>query len=253
MKEIDLSKLKEPFNPNDIEWRVQQSGIKNGKVWAMVLAYITNRAVQDRLDEVCGAENWQDEFQIHENGVICKLSIKINGEWIPKSDGAHYTDIESFKGGISDAEKRAAVKFGIGRYLYNLPVGFADITESGRYRGKAKDKKTNKEEWFKWNPPELPDWALPEASIVKPKKEKEDSKVIADKVSQIIDTVEKEKKIIGEDAAKWYTEENIISHAKKDVAKNKTSMLAALKTMHERAVKHIEETKTAQSAQGEIF
>lgn len=161
MKEIDLTKLALPFHPDDIEWRIQQSGVKNGNPWAMVLAYITNRAVQERLDYVCGQENWKDEFQIHENGVICKLSIRVNGEWITKSDGAHYTDIESFKGGISDAEKRAAVKFGLGRYLYKLPVGFANIHESGRYRGKAKDKRQDKELYFKWDPPGLPSWALP--------------------------------------------------------------------------------------------
>jgi len=55
---IDLSKLKNVFPPEDIEWRVQSSGEKNGKPWALVLAYITNRAIMDRFDEVCGPGNW---------------------------------------------------------------------------------------------------------------------------------------------------------------------------------------------------
>ena len=54
---MDLSKLKEPFSENDIEWRVQQSGETNGRIWAKVLAYVTARAIENRLDEVCGPEN----------------------------------------------------------------------------------------------------------------------------------------------------------------------------------------------------
>ena len=39
--------LNEPFPVEDIEWRIQQSGDKNGKPWAMVLAYVTNRAIME--------------------------------------------------------------------------------------------------------------------------------------------------------------------------------------------------------------
>ena len=46
------------------------------------------------------------------------LELK-DGEWITKSDGADDSNIEGAKGGISDALKRAAVLFGIGRYLYH--------------------------------------------------------------------------------------------------------------------------------------
>ena len=43
---MDLNKFDEPFSPEDIEWRIQQSGkTRDGKVWAMVLAYVTNRAI----------------------------------------------------------------------------------------------------------------------------------------------------------------------------------------------------------------
>lgn len=39
---MDLNKFDEPFSPEDIEWRIQQSGkTRDGKVWAMVLAYTT--------------------------------------------------------------------------------------------------------------------------------------------------------------------------------------------------------------------
>jgi len=39
--------------------------------------------------------------------------------WVTKSDGADDSSIESAKGGISDSLKRAAVQYGIGRYLYH--------------------------------------------------------------------------------------------------------------------------------------
>ena len=51
--------------------------------------------------------------------MICKLSVRISGEWVTKCDGADDTNIEGAKGGISDAFKRAAVKFGIFRYAYH--------------------------------------------------------------------------------------------------------------------------------------
>ena len=85
------------------------------------LAYIDARSVMKRLDDVMGIDGWQDSYKSIENRTICELSLKINGVWITKSDGAGDTKIEGAKGGISDSFKRAAVKFGIGRYLYYLP------------------------------------------------------------------------------------------------------------------------------------
>jgi hypothetical protein len=153
---IDLKKLKEPFNESDIEWRVQNCGEKKGKIWALVLAYITNRAIMDRLDNVVGAFNWKNEFVKAPNGgLICRLSIKnSNGEWVTKEDGADNTDIEEVKGGLSSAMKRAAVHWGIGRYLYKLENNFAIISDNGKYTAKTKNG-----QYFKWDPPQLPVWA----------------------------------------------------------------------------------------------
>lgn len=160
MKEIDFSKLKEPFDARDIEWRLQSAGETNGKVWGKVLAYVTNRAIQTRLDEVCGPENWRNEFIAGPNGgILCGISIKCNGEWITKWDGAENTQIEAVKGGLSDSMKRSAVQWSIGRYLYNLEEGWAVVSEKGAYSGKTKEGK-----WFKWDPPALPSWALPKGS-----------------------------------------------------------------------------------------
>ena len=152
--------LKRPFDSKDIEWRVQQSGEKNGKIWAMVLAYVTNRAIMDRLDEVFGVGGWKNEFlpTPSMDGVMCGISAKIDGEWITKYDGAENTQVEAVKGGLSSAMKRTGVQFGIGRYLYHLESNFAQIVDNAP---NAKSAKTKSGTWFKWLPPELPPFALP--------------------------------------------------------------------------------------------
>lgn len=161
-----LEALKRPFEAHEIEWRVQQSGVKNGKPWAMVLAYVTNRAIMDRLDEVFGLTGWKNEFAPTPaiDGVMCGISIKHEGEWITKYDGAENTQIEAVKGGLSSSMKRTAVQFGIGRYLYHLESNFANVIEgrqAGSKSAKAKDPATGKDIWFNWLPPELPNFALP--------------------------------------------------------------------------------------------
>jgi len=157
---MDLQDLSKPFPAKDIEWRVQSAGTKNGKTWAMVLAYVTNRAIMERLDSIVGAGNWKNEYKEWIGGsVLCGLSIKVNEEWVTKWDGAEQTDIEAVKGGLSGAMKRAAVQWGIGRYLYNLEATMATILEHGEHYQAAKQ---GKYEAFRWNAPALPQWALPD-------------------------------------------------------------------------------------------
>lgn len=144
-------KLLEPFDPADVEWRAGSFSEKSNK--AMALAYITARAVMNRLDEVVGPENWQDSYEAisgadGDRGYICTIYIKIGDEWISKSDGANESTFESIKGGLSDSFKRAGIKWGIGRYLYNLGAKWVPAEKKGRYI----NLKTT---------PKLPQWALP--------------------------------------------------------------------------------------------
>lgn len=121
---MNLSDLAKPFPESSVHWRAQtltQSGDK-----ALALAYIDARDVMDRLDEVCGPAGWQSEITETAKGrVICRLGILIEDHWVWKSDGAGDTDVEGDKGGISDALKRAAVSWGVGRYLYRLDAVWA--------------------------------------------------------------------------------------------------------------------------------
>lgn len=107
-----IEKLKAPFPVEALHWRLGQTN--KAKTKAMMLVYIDARDVMDRLDEVFGLD-WQDEYKEVKGRIIC--TITVNG--VSKSDGAGDTDFEAEKGGLSDAFKRAAVKWGIGRYLYD--------------------------------------------------------------------------------------------------------------------------------------
>ena len=110
--------LTAPILPNEIEWRVQ-SQTSTGKL--IVVPYINNRCVMHRFDAAFGADNWTSEFREISNGFLCRLTVTINKREVYREDGASKTNIEPEKGGISDAMKRAAVQFGLGRCLYDYP------------------------------------------------------------------------------------------------------------------------------------
>lgn len=177
---MNLADLAKPFDPHEIEWRIAQAGEKDGKPWARVFAYVTNRAIQARLDAVCGPANWANELKDYRGlGALCGIGIRMDDVvrnqslqflgWVWKWDGANDTDYEPIKGGLSDSMKRAAVQWGIGRYLYNLEASFLPaecISTERRYGGDENgwrrhyDRGKGLEFW--WKPPELPAWALPE-------------------------------------------------------------------------------------------
>ncbi len=111
---IDLKRLQDFFDPSDIGWKPIALSKKTGK--ALVAAYVSNRAIMDRLDAVCGPGNWRNEFTAGPNGgLLCGLSIRIvredgSAEWVTKWDGAENTDVEPVKGGLSSSMRRAAVQ-----------------------------------------------------------------------------------------------------------------------------------------------
>lgn len=139
------------FPRDAISWR-SQSLTKDGDK-ALALAYIDARDVMRRLDEVVGPENWQDRYEVHGDKTICYLSIKVEQgsfekpyEWVTKADGAGDTQVEAEKGSISDAFKRAAVKWGIGRYLYDIPAPWVPC-ETYESNGKTYWKSWKEDPW----------------------------------------------------------------------------------------------------------
>lgn len=144
---MNLADLSAEFPRPDVDWRPQGKPY-NGAILA--LAYIDARAVMDRLDAVCGPENWQDSYAETARGrVICTIKIKIGDEWVGKSDGAGDTQVEGEKGGISDAFKRAAVKWGIGRYLYDLDTPWVPCDVKKGTDGKDYFKAFSVDPWTK--------------------------------------------------------------------------------------------------------
>lgn len=168
--------LQAPFPPEDIEWRVQSSGISNGNAWALIMPYVTNRAVQERLDDTFGVFGWENTFrevqQKDKISFLCGITIYEHSsipkdgsfrEGVTKWDGADETNFENFKGGLSNSMKRAGVQIGIGRYLYKLDTYFADLSES-KNKGSNVVKIKDGDKWkrFYYSAPKLPAFALPE-------------------------------------------------------------------------------------------
>jgi hypothetical protein len=89
----------------------------------MMLDYVDARYVMDKLDHL-GPENWQDRYVDRDGGSVrCGIGLLIDAEWVWKWDVGTVSDIEPEKGSYSEAFKRAAVKWGIGRDLYGHKAG----------------------------------------------------------------------------------------------------------------------------------
>lgn len=139
--------LAQPFAPADLEWRLQH--VNTEKPYGIAVPYVTNRAIQNRLDDVVGPDNWYNDYRPwHNSGKkesqLCGLSIYFEEKklWITKWDGAEDTDIESIKGGLSDSMKRAAVQWGIGRILYEMDAVLVDVEQRGKTWVIAKKEQT---------------------------------------------------------------------------------------------------------------
>lgn len=126
--------LSAPFSSADIDWRV--SATTQDKSRGLAVPYVTNRAIQNRLDDTVGVDGWHNDFVPWKNdrAQLCGISIYFPGSqaWLTKWDGADDSDIESVKGGLSDSMKRAAVEWGIGRYLYGMTQVWVAIEPRGK-------------------------------------------------------------------------------------------------------------------------
>lgn len=122
----------------DIKFRVgSTSKPGNEKPWAMALVYIDARTAQEELDSQFGEDGWHftwSEVFGHPYAVHGVLKCKFeDSKWIVREDVGYpqankmtedVNDSESLKDAVSDALKRCAVQFGIGRFLYDAPTLF---------------------------------------------------------------------------------------------------------------------------------
>lgn len=147
-------RLAEPFDPAEVKLKPQ--AVKGDR--ALAIHYVDARVIQDRLDEVVGVMNWQDAYECLPDGsVVCTLKVRIGDDWITKMDVGGQSEQpdegDRRKAAFSDALKRAAVKYGIARYLYRLPH---------QWLGYDPQKKRFTEQ------PRLPAWALPRQAAPQP-------------------------------------------------------------------------------------
>lgn len=147
-KDTMLMQLKNPFDPKFIKWRVGATNREKDK--GIALAYVDSREVMKRFDEVCDLDGWQSRLISTEGGFICEIDIWIGDRWVTRANAAGNTKVEPIKGGASDAFKRAASSWGVGRYLYYLPNIWVPIKAQGNSYVLAEI-------------PELPEWAKPGA------------------------------------------------------------------------------------------
>lgn len=141
--------LCEPFPVNEIHFLVITSSKDGTK--ALVSPYLQTNSIMDRLDAVFGPGGWQDHYTVTEMGcVMCTLSVKVEGEWVDKSDFGRPSKQpeghDKLLAACTNSLKRAAEKLGIGRYLSRLPTYWVAYDSQ---------KKQIKER------PQLPAWAVP--------------------------------------------------------------------------------------------
>ena len=133
--------LAAPFPEGEVKVRV--GAVSKDKQTGLALHYIDARTVMDRLDTVLGVAGWHDAYRVVEplgGGVECRLSCFIEDLWVTKADVGYpnaATDPDALKGAYSDALKRAAVKFGVGRFLYGIEREWRALNEWGSFKDGA--------------------------------------------------------------------------------------------------------------------
>lgn len=111
-----------------------------------ILLYKDARVDQTILDETFGAMNWQRKHELIDGQLFCSIGVRDdeNG-WVWKQDVGVESYTEKEKGRASDAFKRSAFNWGIGRELYTAPNMFVrsndlkTLKEDDRGRWTCKD------------------------------------------------------------------------------------------------------------------
>ncbi|MFC4453383.1 Rad52/Rad22 family DNA repair protein [Deinococcus sonorensis] len=147
MKLSDVQRrLHAPFPSHLVNWKPQV--ISKDRSRALLLAYVDARAVQDRLDAIC-PDGWSFEIEVIAGTQTPTVKGRLTVLGVTREDigEAGEGEFGTLKAASSDALKRCAVQFGIGRYLYDLPKVWVDWNDQKREAVAQ---------------PELPEWARPD-------------------------------------------------------------------------------------------
>jgi hypothetical protein len=154
-----LLRLEEPFDPEEVRWRVA-STTKDGRK-GRVTPYADPRAYTDRLNEVVTASGWTRQYTVHTISPVTRVKrdkpiqtgkVLVTGAVTISRIGTHCGSGEEWaddENAMTSAEaqafKRACSCFGLGRYFYSFPEIWVDLNEKGQPK----------------ELPNLPVWALP--------------------------------------------------------------------------------------------
>lgn len=120
-----LKELGKPFAVEKVQWRA--GATTRDKKRAQALAYVEARDYEDRLNELLGGD-WSVTFKPWgDTRLICELTVQN----VTRSSTGEFEDDKKnaiAEGTVAEAQafKRACVKFGLGRYLYDIPVQWVD-------------------------------------------------------------------------------------------------------------------------------
>lgn len=120
-----------PAIPLDkVEWRVDSKPFDGDRgTRCRYVPYFDARDAMSLLDEWVGSDGWQDSYRETsidgKPAVFCVLRVRVDAEWVSKSDVGVPSSMEPQLGSVSHAFKRACVKWGVGRNVYALPTLWA--------------------------------------------------------------------------------------------------------------------------------
>ena len=126
-------KLAAPLKESDVSWVVVATSNKNTpqmtELWA---PYLEADPIIDRLDQVVGPSGWGLDIEaVGDRAAICRLTILGVMKAGAGQIAADQKTDQPFKAAATDALKRAAVLFGIGRYLHKVQNEWRKPTADG--------------------------------------------------------------------------------------------------------------------------
>jgi len=141
-----VAALEVPFDPLQIEWRVMNTTKNGPPLRGQVVPYADQRAYTDRLNALFTPAGWTRRYTIHASSnfersqdkkivakVLVSCELAIFGLGSHSATGEEFADDpNALTAAEAQAFKRAAVCFGLGRYLYYFTGTWVDLDEHKR-------------------------------------------------------------------------------------------------------------------------
>jgi hypothetical protein len=139
--------LEMPFSAKHIEWRL--GAVNDSKSLGRALPSVATSAIEDRFSEVVGFGGWEAKYRVVEAEVavhklvymFCAISLSIEGGWVTREDCVAITASsesgrergDPMRAAMADAFKRAAARWGVGRYLYEITPPLVELVDGKRF------------------------------------------------------------------------------------------------------------------------